>query len=411
LLQFGPSFVDVPGGASTWSFAGNQNYLPVVEKSVTIQIIPRAISITADALAKNYGEQDPVFTYKITKGNLVKEDTLTGAIQREAGEDAGLHMLKKGTLSGGGNYSVNFISSWFKITQRPIRVLADPQSKPMGQPDPPLTFRIISGELVGGDMFSGILVRLPGEDPGSYLIGQGTLFLSANYNLSFTGSSLEIYQSVIDADDDQDGVINSDDNCVNKSNPDQADADGDGFGDVCDKFSGQSGTDQIVPVTGTSTLQQLNCYGSTSLKTQGGMYVTLPKDFCKLKAILVDESVESLPAILPDKGQLISALNLTLFDGSKPQSLVKNPQGIQYSMLIPAGIEEDRLKIYFWDSTQKTGTGGWIELSGCMQNTPKLILQNGQTDQRKILNCVFRKNPHRLEFSTNFPGLLVLVAE
>lgn len=35
-------------------------------------------------------------------------------------------------------------------------------------------------------------------------------------------------------DRDSDGVIDSEDNCINNANPDQADADGDGIGDVCD---------------------------------------------------------------------------------------------------------------------------------------------------------------------------------
>jgi thrombospondin 2/3/4/5 len=35
-------------------------------------------------------------------------------------------------------------------------------------------------------------------------------------------------------DTDQDGIPDSDDNCVNDFNPNQGDDDGDGLGDVCD---------------------------------------------------------------------------------------------------------------------------------------------------------------------------------
>ena len=35
-------------------------------------------------------------------------------------------------------------------------------------------------------------------------------------------------------DQDNDGVADADDNCVDTANPDQEDRDADGFGDVCD---------------------------------------------------------------------------------------------------------------------------------------------------------------------------------
>ena len=37
-------------------------------------------------------------------------------------------------------------------------------------------------------------------------------------------------------DTDQDGVLDSEDNCVDTPNTDQTDSDGDGIGDVCDPF-------------------------------------------------------------------------------------------------------------------------------------------------------------------------------
>jgi len=46
---------------------------------------------------------------------------------------------------------------------------------------------------------------------------------------------------ITESDEDDDGIADDEDNCVNDANADQADADGDGVGDACE--SGASGTD------------------------------------------------------------------------------------------------------------------------------------------------------------------------
>jgi hypothetical protein len=43
------------------------------------------------------------------------------------------------------------------------------------------------------------------------------------------------------ADADRDGVVDGEDNCVLKANPDQRDTDGDGYGNLCDADLNNSG--------------------------------------------------------------------------------------------------------------------------------------------------------------------------
>lgn len=72
-----------------------------------------------------------------------------------------------------------------------ITVTADNKLKALGQPDPPLTFSY-SPPLIPGDVFTGALVRAPGEAAGNYLISRGTLALPPNYLMSFVSGTLNI---------------------------------------------------------------------------------------------------------------------------------------------------------------------------------------------------------------------------
>lgn len=54
----------------------------------------------------------------------------------------------------------------------------------------------------------------------------------ADNNLSNNEAVTPLFKTI--SDDDRDGVLNEDDNCLEDSNDDQADLDGDGRGDVCD---------------------------------------------------------------------------------------------------------------------------------------------------------------------------------
>ena len=72
-----------------------------------------------------------------------------------------------------------------KITPRPITVTADTQTKVYGDADPALTYQITSGNIVGGDSFSGALSRAAGENVDDYTITQNTLALDSNYTITY----------------------------------------------------------------------------------------------------------------------------------------------------------------------------------------------------------------------------------
>ncbi len=190
-LDLGSSFTDVPGGTANWTFTDETGNYNNDSGSVDITLSARDITVTADAKGKNFGASDPALTYTITFGSLVGADSFSGDLDRDSGEDVGTYTINKGSLSLGSNYNLSYESGIFTISTNTINVTADHKSKVYGNPDPELTYNF-SPALEEGDNFSGSLSRSLGEDVGIYGISQGDLSLSSNYNLSFTGNTLDI---------------------------------------------------------------------------------------------------------------------------------------------------------------------------------------------------------------------------
>ena len=192
--------IHIVGAGSTTitaSQAGDANHNAATDIPQTLTITPAAITVTADAQTKVYGQADPALTYKVTSGALVGSDAFTGALTRDAGENIGNYNIKQGTLALNSNYSLTYVGADLTITPAAITVTADAQTKVYGQADPALTYKVTSGALVGSDAFSGSLTRDAGENIGNYNIKQGTLALSSNYTLSYVGANLTITPAAI----------------------------------------------------------------------------------------------------------------------------------------------------------------------------------------------------------------------
>lgn len=96
-----------------------------VEGKVTLEVTPRAITVTAQDASKIYGEKDPVFEWSITSGELVGDDTLELEIEREDCDDVreGGYALRLTQPEGANpNYAITFIDGAFIINQRPLTV-------------------------------------------------------------------------------------------------------------------------------------------------------------------------------------------------------------------------------------------------------------------------------------------------
>ena len=94
-----------------------------------------------------------------------------------------------------------------------------------------------NGEFVGCYQVSALLVKAsdgtPGYDDTSNPGSEYKLWISQDPTFANSRSKTDNFKVLPLADTDGDGVPDVNDNCPNVPNSDQADSDGDGFGDAC----------------------------------------------------------------------------------------------------------------------------------------------------------------------------------
>ncbi|WP_186758167.1 MBG domain-containing protein, partial [Echinicola salinicaeni] len=167
----------------------------------SFEIIPSALTVTADDQGKVYGESDPALTVSYSGFVNGDDETALGGtldVSRAAGEDVGTYAI---TASGytSSNYTISYIDGAFEITPAALTVTTDDQSKVYGTADPGLTVSY-SGFVNGDDAtaLGGTLdvSRAAGEDVGTYAI-TASGYTSSNYTISYTDGNFEITQAAL----------------------------------------------------------------------------------------------------------------------------------------------------------------------------------------------------------------------
>jgi len=180
------SYDVIPSGLTS------NNYSISFEKG-TLIITKAALTIVADNATKVYGDENPKFTGTLTGVKNSDAIMVNYTSAASATSAVGSYPI---TASAAGdklsNYDVKATNGLLTITARPVSITADTKTKVYGAADPALTYAIATGNLVNKDTFTGALIREAGEHVGTYAIKQGTVALSNNYDLSFTGASLTI---------------------------------------------------------------------------------------------------------------------------------------------------------------------------------------------------------------------------
>ncbi|MEE1945818.1 MBG domain-containing protein [Pedobacter sp. KR3-3] len=183
-------------GENVGAYAINQGTLALSSNYVlaytnaNLNIGVKTIAVTADAKNKTYGDLDPALTYAFSPA-LAFTDAFTGSLSRTAGENVGTYGINQGSLVLNGNYALTYTGANLSIGTKAITVIADAKSKTYGDLDPALTYTF-SPALAFSDAFAGSLSRTAGENVGTYGINQGSLALSGNYVLTYTGANLSI---------------------------------------------------------------------------------------------------------------------------------------------------------------------------------------------------------------------------
>jgi len=163
----------------------------------TLTINQTLLVIAANNDAKTYDGNPYTTNNGVTYTGFVNGETAAalggslsyGGTSQGATNAGGYTIIPFGQISS--NYSINYTNGTLTINPLGVTVTANPQTKVYGTSDPVLTYSVMPS-LVTGDSFIGSLSRASGETVNSYAINQGTLALSANYTLNYTGANLAI---------------------------------------------------------------------------------------------------------------------------------------------------------------------------------------------------------------------------
>ena len=187
-------------GISQGTLAASGNYA-LNYTSNNLTVTQRAITVTADAKSRAYGDANPALTYQVGGSGLANGDTLSGALATSAttASNVGIYGINQGTLAASGNYALNYASANLTVGQRAITVTADAKSRAYGDANPALTYQVGGSGLVNGDSLSGALATsaTTASNVGVYGITQGTLASSGNYALNYTSANLTVGQRAI----------------------------------------------------------------------------------------------------------------------------------------------------------------------------------------------------------------------
>ncbi|MDE1994779.1 MAG: hypothetical protein KGI75_19905, partial [Rhizobiaceae bacterium] len=192
--------------ASAATGTGLSNYtITYATLSNGLTVTPRALTITADAESRVYGDANPT-SGTATGVGLVNGNTVTGVTLGSPATTTswvGTYDLTASAATGTGlsNYTITYatLTNGLTVNARPITVTADSKNMTYGGTVPTLTYTVGGSGLVNGDMLSGALATTATSTSGANIYGitQGSLAASSNYALTYVGANLTVNKAAL----------------------------------------------------------------------------------------------------------------------------------------------------------------------------------------------------------------------
>lgn len=156
-----------------------------VEGQVTLEVTPLAITVSALDASKTYGDSDPALGWEVTKGKLVKDESLQGiTVSRELGEVVrkdGYAVTVAQSEGANPDYKITFKDGTFTIGKRELAVTWDttteftydgeehcPQAKLHNVVGDDNISAYVEGAKVKAGTYTAKITELTGDDAGNY---------------------------------------------------------------------------------------------------------------------------------------------------------------------------------------------------------------------------------------------------
>lgn len=195
---------DVPAradaGTTTVKVRATNDAAGTATAEYAISVSPKQVVVRADDAQKVYGEDDPVFVYRVN--GLVEGDRATlvrvSDVSREAGEDAGTYAITPVGRESQDNYQVAFEAGTFTINPRAVTVRGDDASKVYGQEDPGFTATVEG--LLDGDSSDAIAYEVKRSDADDQNVGVYAVMplgtaVQGNYAVTYIAGSFTILRA------------------------------------------------------------------------------------------------------------------------------------------------------------------------------------------------------------------------